>query len=159
MMGISPESYFKDNSVHDSYFRCYTIHGTSNVTVARNVAFRTTGHCYYLEDVCRTGSSLCKNSEYFLFRESKRTTQSSTIWPLPLISSHLSRLHMRSSWTTCPKHPSVSKARSGSEIKSTLTLPQVIFPPTRPRPDFIFLTRGTLSAATLHQEAGPDLPT
>jgi hypothetical protein len=81
-MGLSPESYFKDNSVHDSYFRCYTIHGTSNVTVARNVAFRTTGHCYYLEDVRVVNINLCNNSELSLRRESKKITRSSTTWRL-----------------------------------------------------------------------------
>jgi hypothetical protein len=50
-MGIAPGSYATDNSVHDSYFRCITIHGTHEILVSRNVAFKTHGHCYYLEDV------------------------------------------------------------------------------------------------------------
>ncbi|EGC33844.1 hypothetical protein DICPUDRAFT_36074 [Dictyostelium purpureum] len=43
-------SYITDCSVVHSFYRCYTIHGTNNLTVERNVAFNATGHCYYLED-------------------------------------------------------------------------------------------------------------
>eukprot|EP01132_Coremiostelium_polycephalum_P011403 gene11403-13968_t len=43
-------SYISDCSVHNSYYRCYTIHGTHNLTVTRNTAFNAFGHCYYLED-------------------------------------------------------------------------------------------------------------
>jgi len=43
-------SYFKDSSVHESYFRCVVIHGTNKTQVENNVAFDAIGHCYYLED-------------------------------------------------------------------------------------------------------------
>jgi hypothetical protein len=42
--------YFRQSSVHRSYYRCVSIHGTHNVTVSENVAFDVTGYCYYLED-------------------------------------------------------------------------------------------------------------
>jgi hypothetical protein len=32
-----------------SFYRCLTIHATSNLLVQNNVAFDTTGHCFYLE--------------------------------------------------------------------------------------------------------------
>jgi hypothetical protein len=32
-----------------SFFRCLTIHATSNLRVQNNVAFDITGHCFYLE--------------------------------------------------------------------------------------------------------------
>lgn len=41
---------FKDSSVHRSFYRCFTLHGTSNAEVSNNVAFDIIGHCYYLED-------------------------------------------------------------------------------------------------------------
>ena len=43
-------SSMRDCSVHESYYRCISIHGTSNATVSQNVAFDITGYCYYLED-------------------------------------------------------------------------------------------------------------
>ncbi|ESO83722.1 hypothetical protein LOTGIDRAFT_168965 [Lottia gigantea] len=42
--------YLKDNSVHKSYARCYTIHGTHGITLKRNVGYDSLGHCYFLED-------------------------------------------------------------------------------------------------------------
>jgi hypothetical protein len=45
-----PGCYLKDSSIHESYYRCISIHGTNGVTVSENVAFDVTGFCYYLED-------------------------------------------------------------------------------------------------------------
>lgn len=61
LMGIAPGSYATDNSVHDSYFRCITIHGTHEILVSRNVAFKTHGHCYYLEDGVEENSTISFN--------------------------------------------------------------------------------------------------
>jgi len=43
-------AFVRDSSVHDSYFRCYAIHGTSGVKVSQNTAYNAIGHCYFLED-------------------------------------------------------------------------------------------------------------
>jgi hypothetical protein len=45
-----PQCYFRDSSVHKSYYRCISIHATNNMTVSENVAFNVAGYCYYLED-------------------------------------------------------------------------------------------------------------
>ncbi|KAK3105026.1 hypothetical protein FSP39_015514 [Pinctada imbricata] len=42
--------YLKDNSIHDTFARCITIHGTHGVLVQDNVALDILGHCYFLED-------------------------------------------------------------------------------------------------------------
>jgi hypothetical protein len=44
------DCYFRDSSVHRSFFRCISIHGTNYVQVSENVAYDITGFCYYLED-------------------------------------------------------------------------------------------------------------
>ena len=36
--------------IHDVNQRCFIVHGTHNVTLYDNVAVRTFGHCYVLED-------------------------------------------------------------------------------------------------------------
>lgn len=36
------------NSMRDSNHRCVSIAGTSNLTISENVAYRTTGHCFYV---------------------------------------------------------------------------------------------------------------
>ena len=43
-------SYLKNSSIHSSFNRCATIHGSNGVTLERNVAYNTTGHCYFIED-------------------------------------------------------------------------------------------------------------
>ena len=42
-------SYMRDSSVHRSYYRCVSLHGTSYATISQNVAYDVTGYCYYLE--------------------------------------------------------------------------------------------------------------
>ena len=44
------QSYMRDSSVHRSYYRCISLHGTHNATVSSNVAYDVIGYCYYLED-------------------------------------------------------------------------------------------------------------
>lgn len=44
------DCFFRDNSIHRSYYRCISIHGTHNTTVSENVAYDVSGYCYYLED-------------------------------------------------------------------------------------------------------------
>jgi hypothetical protein len=47
---LTAQSYFEDNSVTQSYFRCYTVHGTNSTRLSRNTAFNATGMCFYFED-------------------------------------------------------------------------------------------------------------
>ncbi len=42
-------SVIQDCVVTNSYFRAYTVHGTNNTLVTRNVAYGILGHAYYLE--------------------------------------------------------------------------------------------------------------
>ncbi|KAF2072731.1 hypothetical protein CYY_005947 [Polysphondylium violaceum] len=42
--------YVKDNSIHHTFSRCLTIHGTSGILAKNNFAFDNMGHCYFLED-------------------------------------------------------------------------------------------------------------
>lgn len=58
MMGDARGSYFQDVVVQRSYFRAFTIHGTSNVRLSRNVAFDVIGSAYYLEDGVEEGNLL-----------------------------------------------------------------------------------------------------
>ena len=44
------DCYFKENSIHKSFYRCISIHGTHSTTVSENVGYDVTGYCYYLED-------------------------------------------------------------------------------------------------------------
>lgn len=51
LMGdIAGSSYIQDSVVEHSFFRAFTLHGTSSARVSRNVAFDVSGSAYYLED-------------------------------------------------------------------------------------------------------------
>jgi len=57
-----PQNYFSDNSVEESFYRCYVIHRTWSATVERNVAFNVQGHCYYIaEDGVETDNTVQYN--------------------------------------------------------------------------------------------------
>jgi len=47
---VPTRPYVKDNSIHHTFSRCLTIHGTSGVLAKNNFAYDTMGHCYFLED-------------------------------------------------------------------------------------------------------------
>lgn len=63
LMGESggARSYVKDVAVHQSYYRCMSIHGTHNLTLAHSVAYDTIGHCFYLEDAVEENNTLAYN--------------------------------------------------------------------------------------------------
>eukprot|EP00004_Rigifila_ramosa_P004839 TRINITY_DN152_c0_g2_i4.p1 TRINITY_DN152_c0_g2~~TRINITY_DN152_c0_g2_i4.p1 ORF type:complete len:1231 (+),score=275.22 TRINITY_DN152_c0_g2_i4:31-3693(+) len=61
MIGAAPTSWIKDSSVYRSFFRCYTIHGTHQVLLDRNVAYDVIGNCYYLEDGVEENNTLSYN--------------------------------------------------------------------------------------------------
>ena len=44
------DCYFVDSSIHRSYYRCVSVHGTNHLLVSENVAYDAIGFCYYLED-------------------------------------------------------------------------------------------------------------
>ncbi|MEJ0040251.1 MAG: G8 domain-containing protein [Gammaproteobacteria bacterium] len=53
--------YVENSSIHDTYSRCVTVHGTNNVRVENNVTYNTVGHCFFLEDAVETGNQFVHN--------------------------------------------------------------------------------------------------
>jgi len=45
-----PNSYVVENSIHDTFQRCVTVHMTNGLLVKDNVAYNSAGHCYFIED-------------------------------------------------------------------------------------------------------------
>ena len=54
-------SYVSDAAVHQSYYRCMSIHGTHRLTLAHSVAYDAIGHCWYLEDAVEENNTLAFN--------------------------------------------------------------------------------------------------
>lgn len=50
LLGNAPGQYIKNSSIHDSFNRCVTVHGTNDTLVADNVCYNFIGHGYFLED-------------------------------------------------------------------------------------------------------------
>lgn len=61
MAGDVSGSYVRYNSIHHSFNRCFTIHGTHGVHAQGNVAYDTIGHCYFLEDGIEAQNALESN--------------------------------------------------------------------------------------------------
>ena len=53
--------YIANSSIHDTYSRCVTVHGTNDVRVQNNVTYNTVGHCFFLEDAVETGNQFIHN--------------------------------------------------------------------------------------------------
>jgi hypothetical protein len=58
LLGDCPSCYFRDSSIHRSYYRCISIHATNQALISENVAFYVTGYCYYFEDGVETGNTM-----------------------------------------------------------------------------------------------------
>lgn len=50
LAGDQSKSYVRRNSIHDTFQRCLTLHGTHALRVTNNVAYNSLGHCYFIED-------------------------------------------------------------------------------------------------------------
>ena len=53
--------YFRDSSIHKSFYRCISVHASNNLTVTENVGYDITGYCYYLEDGVEEDNTLSFN--------------------------------------------------------------------------------------------------
>src|SRR5436190_9480307 len=61
LIGDAPGQYIKNASLHDTYNRCVTVHGTNFLHVENNVTYNTVGHCFFLEDGIEHGNEFIKN--------------------------------------------------------------------------------------------------
>jgi G8 domain/Secretion system C-terminal sorting domain len=60
--------YIKNTSIHNSYNRAVTVHGTQNATVQNNVCFNIKGHAIFLEDAVETGTLIDNNLVLSVFK-------------------------------------------------------------------------------------------
>jgi cell migration-inducing and hyaluronan-binding protein len=61
IVGDAPGQYVENSSIHDTFSRCVTIHGTNDVRVQNNVTYNTVGHCFFLEDGIEHGNQFIHN--------------------------------------------------------------------------------------------------
>jgi cell migration-inducing and hyaluronan-binding protein len=61
LIGDAKGQYIRNASIHDTYNRCVTVHGTNNLQVENNVTYNTVGHCFFLEDGIENGNQFVRN--------------------------------------------------------------------------------------------------
>jgi hypothetical protein len=61
LVGEARGQYIRNASIHDTFNRCVTVHGTNNLQIENNVTYNTVGHCFFLEDGIETGNRFVKN--------------------------------------------------------------------------------------------------
>ena len=61
MMGSAAGSYLRGSSLHELFNRCVTVHGSSDLKLEQNVAYGTTGHCFFMEDGSEMGNIFSGN--------------------------------------------------------------------------------------------------
>src|SRR6266571_3480630 len=61
LIGDAQGQYIKNASLHDTYNRCVTVHGTNFLHVENNVTYNTVGHCFFLEDGAEHGNQFVHN--------------------------------------------------------------------------------------------------
>ncbi len=61
LVGDAKGQYIRNASIHDTYNRCVTVHGTNYVSVENNVTYNTVGHCFFLEDAIEHGNEFVHN--------------------------------------------------------------------------------------------------
>src|SRR5262249_18690507 len=61
LVGDAQGQYIRNASIHDTYNRCVTVHGTNYVHVENNVTYNIVGHCFFLEDGVEHGNEYVHN--------------------------------------------------------------------------------------------------
>ena len=61
ILGDGPGQYIENSSIHDTYNRCVTVHGTNDLRIENNVTYNTVGHCFFMEDGIEHGNTFIKN--------------------------------------------------------------------------------------------------
>jgi cell migration-inducing and hyaluronan-binding protein len=59
--GDGQGQYIKNASIHDTYSRCVTVHGTNDLRIENNVTYNTVGHCFFMEDGIEHGNQFVHN--------------------------------------------------------------------------------------------------
>lgn len=83
------DCYFRDSSVHRSFYRCVSIHGTNSLSVTENVAYDVVGYCYYLEDGVEEKNTISFNLAAHVHMIGDPATGSGQTTPLAYQSSDL----------------------------------------------------------------------
>jgi len=118
LVGRARGQYIKHSSIHDSFNRCVTVHGTNEVEVVGNVAYNALGHCYFLEDGAESKNLIEGNLGILTRRPDKSKGENGVIptdkTPATFWISHPDNIvrnnvaagsHHTGFWYALPEHP------------------------------------------------------
>ncbi|MGF1503480.1 MAG: Ig-like domain-containing protein, partial [Paracoccaceae bacterium] len=104
MLGDAVGQFIEDASIHHSFNRAVTIHGTGGVRVSDTVAYDVIGHAYFLEDGLETGNLFERNLG-FVTRAADPDAATT-----PTDASHVSTF-----WITNPSNDFIGNRAAGSD--------------------------------------------
>lgn len=58
---LTEDQYVLNSSIHDTFNRAVTVHGTDNANVSDNFAYKNSGHAIFLEDGSEEDNLICRN--------------------------------------------------------------------------------------------------
>ncbi|THF84855.1 transmembrane domain-containing protein [Deinococcus sp. KSM4-11] len=128
-LGSAAGSYFRDNSIHQSFNRCLVVHGTSDLRVQDNVTYDNVGHCIFLEDGDETGTQITGNLVTLVRRPDKEKGQTPLLdsdndpagyWvshPANTVKNNVAAgVEGSGFWLAFPEHPTGLGAAGGAAI-------------------------------------------
>ena len=148
-------SYIKDSSLHHTFNRCVTVHGTNHVTLDGNVCYDHVGHGFFLEDGAEHDNVITNNLG-LLTREPATAaerllptdTSPATFWitnPDNVVSNNIAAGSQGNGfWYALPEHPTGLSANAG------------IWPRRTPLGEFSGNVAHSNDGDGLHVDGGPD---
>lgn len=124
LLGTAVNTYLKNSSIHHSYNRCVTLHGTNQVSVLANVAYDAVGHCFFLEDGIETKNVFDQNLGLVTRKPATYLIPSdefpSTFWITNPDNTFTNNVAGGSEgfgfWYDLPEHPTGASATAGANV-------------------------------------------
>ncbi|MER3553031.1 MAG: transmembrane domain-containing protein [Meiothermus sp.] len=126
LFGDASKSFVRGNSIWNTFNRCVTIHGAQNLEVSGNVAYKSLGHCYFMEDGIETGNRLEGNLGLLTLRPKggeevvPTDSEPATFWitnPNNIIRNNVAAGsdYANGFWLAFPKHPTGASRTSETD--------------------------------------------
>lgn len=114
MRGDAAGQYITNSSIHHTYNRAVTVHGTHNTLVKNNVAYENLGHAYFLEDGIETGNIFDGN----LGLSTRRPSPEDSILDSDLPTDRVFLNGSSTFWISNPDNAFINNRAAGSEGSS-----------------------------------------
>lgn len=150
-------SFVKNSTIHRSFNRCMTIHGSNGVLLQNNVAYDAAGHCFFLEDGAEVDNVLEGNLGLGIYRPEEEDA---------LLESDMRFLGPAVYWITNPDNIVRNNVAAGSQGSGFwIALPEhptgpsfndAIWPQHTPLSEFAGNVAHSNGSDGLHVDNGPD---